>query len=327
MMDFALKTIPLKDVEQSFAAAKQRGKRQTDYNTAFHTHEEISAALPELQHNPPDPVQPWILLRPWLDLIQSSQGLPSHSMHEIELPQTVLSLLARVLPVALITGRLPPSDVEDLHATFPTTTTLGVPLRTLFHDTRVFPRLDTCSLKDAVLGHVGPVKDIPDLWTRLASSARGGAGIRALSAQDPQAPVRLYLFPWNARMDPELEYRVFCAPPDGRISAVSQYKWHDRWRHGGECISAHNEVVRRVWLGVKDVHARIMAHPSMAEELPRTGFSFDVYEDLNGCLGVGLIELNGFGALSGCGSCLFHWIRDAEVLYGVGGGVEFRVGV
>ena len=44
-----------------------------------------------------------------------------------------------------------------------------------------------------------------------------------------------------------------------------------------------------------------------------------------------VIEFNSFGAWSGCGSCLFHWPRDRDVLYGgaakdVGGGsaaVEF----
>lgn len=37
--------------------------------------------------------------------------------------------------------------------------------------------------------------------------------------------------------------------------------------------------------------------------------------------------MNPFGAMSGCGSSLFHWIKDARVLYGFGGAeeVEFRV--
>jgi hypothetical protein len=44
-----------------------------------------------------------------------------------------------------------------------------------------------------------------------------------------------------------------------------------------------------------------------------------------------LIELNSFGTRSGCGSCLFHWLRDGDILYSKGTGngkkVEFRVSV
>jgi hypothetical protein len=41
---------------------------------------------------------------------------------------------------------------------------------------------------------------------------------------------------------------------------------------------------------------------------------------------VQVIELNPFGAMSGCGSCLFHWVNDAEVLYNINKGeFEFKV--
>ena len=66
------------------------------------------------------------------------------------------------------------------------------------------------------------------------------------------------------------------------------------------------------------------------EELCRMGFSFDVFVLAgSGIAGSGmevqLVELNCFGAMSGCGSCIFHWIRDAGMLYGIEEGVEFRV--
>lgn len=32
------------------------------------------------------------------------------------------------------------------------------------------------------------------------------------------------------------------------------------------------------------------------------------------------MELNSFGSRSGCGSCLHHWLRDEETLYGSGKG-------
>jgi hypothetical protein len=29
------------------------------------------------------------------------------------------------------------------------------------------------------------------------------------------------------------------------------------------------------------------------------------------------VEINPFGALSGCGACLFNWVLDGKVLYGL----------
>jgi len=66
----------------------------------------------------------------------------------------------------------------------------------------------------------------------------------------------------------------------------------------------------------------------MDKLLLEQGFTFDVMyaEDTGECK---LIELNSFGARSGCGSCLFHWLSDEVVLYGekVDGEVEFRIAV
>jgi len=45
------------------------------------------------------------------------------------------------------------------------------------------------------------------------------------------------------------------------------------------------------------------------------GFTFDVV--LQREIEIQLIELNPFGALSGCGGCLFNWIQDAELMYGL----------
>lgn len=57
--------------------------------------------------------------------------------------------------------------------------------------------------------------------------------------------------------------------------------------------------------------------------LVEQGFSFDLLfdEERNACE---LVELNGFGARSSCGSCLFQWVRDREQLYR-GEDMEFRV--
>lgn len=62
----------------------------------------------------------------------------------------------------------------------------------------------------------------------------------------------------------------------------------------------------------KAIHRRLMMHPAMTEAIETRGFVFDMLEDPDdnnaGCL----IELKEFGAMSGCGSCLFHLLDDAN---------------
>ena len=56
--------------------------------------------------------------------------------------------------------------------------------------------------------------------------------------------------------------------------------------------------------------------------LEKEGFVFDVFDTTSE---MQLVEVNPFGAMSGCGSCLFHWIRDAKTLYGRKEGIEVRL--
>jgi hypothetical protein len=53
----------------------------------------------------------------------------------------------------------------------------------------------------------------------------------------------------------------------------------------------------------------------MKDLLLRHGFSFDIALQDNGS--VQLVEINPFGAMSGCGACLFQWVVDGRVLYGL----------
>lgn len=61
---------------------------------------------------------------------------------------------------------------------------------------------------------------------------------------------------------------------------------------------------------------------TLLEVLEEKGFVFDVAAmrgtgDGKQSYEVQLVELNPFGATTGCGSALFHWIRDAKMLYGL----------
>jgi hypothetical protein len=53
---------------------------------------------------------------------------------------------------------------------------------------------------------------------------------------------------------------------------------------------------------------------------------FDVYVHA-GIGEVQLLELNPFGIASGCGSCLFNWVTDAETLYRNKEEIEIRLSI
>ena len=143
-----------------------------------------------------------------------------------------------------------------------------------------------------------------------------------------------------------------------RVSAISQYRWHAPWKGGKKGESAQ-ETAQRVLAGAEKLRENIVRHAEklkaevevegesegrasegmvwVLERLRDEGWVFDVYDAAGGAAGtepengmgdeVQLVKVNPFGAMSGCGSCLFHWIRDAEVLYGVREECEIRVAV
>ena len=182
-----LKSIPYLAIEQALAQEKNTLQEQRAFNTVFHKREEIEPVLPDLQHFAPDN-QPWILLEPWLNLIMASQGLREVDVHRIKLPGSFLVQIVHASKLALQMGRISEDDAEDLAAAFPRKTTSGNILADLIETKRFFVRLDTCSLKDAIIGK-GTIQSVQDLWMRLATSARGMAGIRDLRLHHPSRPI------------------------------------------------------------------------------------------------------------------------------------------
>ena len=58
--------------------------------------------------------------------------------------------------------------------------------------------------------------------------------------------------------------------------------------------------------------------------LVKQGFSFDFFFNV-GSRTYEYVELNGFGVRSNCGSCLFQWMKDRDLLYGWSNLVAFWV--
>ena len=315
-----LRIIPFTRVNRE----QDTGIEQRSYNTNFHGEEEIKAVLPDIEHKAPDAVQPWVLLEPWMDLIIESRRLSEADVHQISLPGSFLSILISTSAIGVYMGRINSSDAEDLEAYFPKVTTRGINISELLQKGRYFVRLNTCSLKDAVVGGKGPVMSVEQLVTRLATSHRGCNGIKSMRDYDMSAPIHLYLFPWDINIRTELEYRVFCPPKAGRIAAISQYKWYESWYHAKESPNEQQNLAEQVVKGAEVLNSQLMVHPAMTEAMRSSGYTFDVAKDPESHV-IRLIELNGFGALSGCGSCLFHWINDAQLLYGHREETELRV--
>ena len=312
----------LNRIPHSLVAASKDSDRL--FNTIAHTHAETSAIVPHLIHNGPAP-QPWLLLSPFLPLFLSSQRIAPTSLHTILLPRSFLLFLRSANPADLITARIPESDVEDLAAIFPTTTVGGANIAQVLATGKYFARLDTCSLKDPVIRE-NAIKDVRDLWTRLATSARGNTAIINLLAEDPSKQILLYLFPWNPQIQTSLKYRVFCAPPHGKLTAISRYKWHAPWHHATKTPEPQQVIADNLVRKCRELHERIMGHEGLTEELKGEGFVFDVCEDAQ-TQEVVLLELNDSGAMKHCGSCLFQWVRGVRVLYGMEGEREGKVEV
>jgi hypothetical protein len=187
------------------------------------------------------------------------------------------------------------------------------------------------SPKDSPEGGKLPSSTFEEVVTKICTSMRA-YGCLTREYEDAgeegrEMVIRLVLNPWDERMDPGKEFRVFVPPPaargskikDFRISAISQYRWpmvfEAPWNFSLQ------QTVDLVTAGADTVLADIVAYAEeelrseIMELLLEYGFSYDVALKEDGS--VQLVEINPFGALSGCGACLFNWVIDGKVLYGL----------
>ena len=292
----------------------------------------------------------WLGIGPWSNFICASQHITEY--YRVLLQPSFLTELEFASGAGVLTGTINAANLEDLQDTFPTRTVCGVDLSTLFaSDRKWFVRLDTCSLKDSRYFERGkapaklgsePAGSAYSIYTRLATSPRASRGIGIVRSQGQ--PVVLYLFPWREDLGKGTEYRVFCPPVRSkemnsrlRISAISQYKWHAPWQPVTEAPA--EDEAQRISEGCRHLLDVIQDH-AQAEgflgDMRVRGFVFDVLAlpsakpPLTGSpdgrdVQLQLIELNPFGATTGCGSALFHWLRDAKLLYGLQDNVELRI--
>lgn len=262
-------------------------------------------------------------------MICASQHIESGNIQPIGLPKRYCNDLIDAGRLWQLQGRISSATLKDLADGFPTRTTCDRNVKALFAESQeYFVQLDTCSLKDArslsrpedICG-TEPVTSPQQLWQSIVTSHRGCSGIEDMLAAC--LDVYLLLFPWRADIANDgTEFRVFYTPPGNAVAAISQCHWHRPLKFPAGLDLTQEGNLQRVYTAIDDIQAQIVALESCAENLRRTGFTFDVLvlrEEAQ------LLELNSFGAMSGCGSCLFQWVKDARVLYGLESYVELSV--
>lgn len=302
----------------------------TKFNTSFCPAETL-----------PQPVErtsetPYAFSR-WLSLIAASRGLADKDLQIVHLSRAQARVIVNSSTASIITGGFSRAHWEDLEETvFPSFAKLRFPSS----GRGLFMRLDGCSPKDATCRLHGGGGDHPqamvlsarDVVLRLVTSQRATNDLtKALECGLTQIPV--FFLPFNSRMKSSREYRVFCVPRSGDISAISQYNWHQPWKlrptsnRASPGVSSHEHRIR-ITQCAKHWRRVIMDHLDLDHDaehrlLLEQGFSFDLFYDEDS-RDAQLVELNVFGARSGLGSCLFKWVDDFDILYG-NEEPEFRV--
>jgi hypothetical protein len=196
-----------------------------------------------------------------------------------------------------------------------------------------FLHLDQMSPKDPSHGGKLPSATFEEVLIKICTSMRAYGCLQRefedATTQGRKMEIKLVLNPWDEGMDPGKEFRIFLPPPAAAgkastsqnllISGISQYRW---------CIVfdapwdlSHEQTVAKVEIGTETVLKDIVAYTEkelsgeIMDLLLKYGFSFDVALQKDGS--VQLVEINPFGALSGCGACLFNWVLYGKVLYGL----------
>ncbi|KAL2879851.1 hypothetical protein SGCOL_004896 [Colletotrichum sp. CLE4] len=169
-----------------------------------------------------------------------------------------------------------------------------------------FIRTSHCSPKDADGGNLQPVNSMRETLTKLVSSKRivqALLGLYYQFNQDAESPDnQLYVFPYFTHLDRLSEWR--CYVKESHIVAISQSRFYQP-NYAGITDKMLSKLV-------------FQAHRLWSRIVPDLDFKsciLDVYaEVLDPDFEVKLIEINPWGAHSGSGSLLFHWLDDASIL-------------
>jgi hypothetical protein len=307
--------------------------RSKRFNTTHHSHDEIVKVVPEAPYFT-HVLPPWTpySYTIWRELVAKSQGLNNH--HIFNVPSFICDDLMLLHSSWLRSSDISTAKVESVIENWSSSKSGKILAALLDGTQRWFIRLDQMSPKDSPLGGDLPSSTFVDIITKICSSMRAFGCMQSAKEDserggDESGPrLQLILNLWNDEMDPAKEFRVFVPPPAARgiaephiddleISGISQYRWHQTLQITPGRTAKW--VVDRVAEGAQSMLADVVLYmeskmeTDMQNLLLEHGFSFDIALQESGS--VQLIEMNPFGAMSGCGACLFNWVLDARMLY------------
>ena len=181
-----------------------------------------------------------------------------------------------------------------------------------------FVRTDSCSPKDAELdGGAGPHRSLLEVLIAVAGSQRCHAGMGSYRVTRGPGGMSIYLMPFDCEVTTRRELRVFV--DRGVVTAFTQYSWTDA--ESVFCTMSDRALASVAW--AVDAFQRTSVHPLWTAAGGVASYVMDVEcvvakgtvaED-EACVDLRLIELNSFGAELAAASGLFHWVRDATLLY------------
>jgi len=186
---------------------------------------------------------------------------------------------------------------------------------------RVFIRIGTTSAKDSFAVDVPTTKPTPlepsgeVLLRRLLTSGRVVGRLLALTEEiwpaDPGEA--LIIQRWAPDIELKREIRTFIC--EGRVTAISQDIWWEKmgWREWYS--EGFVQSITALWDSVKDfVPFKTCTMDVLVSSPEGARTSWDSK----------FIEFNSFGAHLNTGSDLFHWVNDADILYGRSPGITVR---
>ncbi|KAF7502557.1 hypothetical protein GJ744_005496 [Endocarpon pusillum] len=238
----------------------------------------------------------------WYPCILGSQHRDRRDVKTVGLTPSYARLLIDASTSARITGQVPETHRLDL---LEPGLFNQIFQRPACPKDGYFLRFDTASVKDTVNAHRGGVKSPIEVIERLVTSQRAVKAIDQCLVET--RPISIYFVPFDRTFDPRNDQR----------------RWTERGRH-----RPSHEFMSFLLQRVQHLHHHILDYakmwdPEIAQGLRDQGFVFHV-RYLAG-IDVQLIGLTEFGIASRCGSALFHWLTDAELLYGGRDEVEMRV--
>lgn len=172
-----------------------------------------------------------------------------------------------------------------------------------------FVRAENVSFKYGVHGGHTPLRSLRAIVESMITAEEGHQPLSDVAPGVPRRELTMYAVPWDSRMSPRAEWRVFVH--NNRVTAMSQQVWYKdvgisaaaATRAAGLIVAFWNDAVLPKLTGA--------IAPSVVVDMA-------VFEDDDTCM---FIEVNPFGAEYSSGSALFHWVHDADVLYGDGSSV------